>query len=204
MLATSGFTNSSMTVTDRRKVFDLSSLFNSSAESVNSTQPWNNVSTKTPRPRQECSNQVSKVAQSKSGFGHCSMGISRTNLNSMTVNPICPTSRIVPPLLPSGKEGSGNDVQAKSFNLDLAQENSFTSFQNLQSVDFRANNTLKDDTILHGSTIPSSIELKLGQPSQRSLGPGSAVLSAGKPQTTVQEKLTHNCEWRDLFDYNAI
>ncbi|XP_057524340.1 uncharacterized protein LOC130804052 isoform X2 [Amaranthus tricolor] len=192
VLATSGFTNSSMTVTDRRKVFDLSSLFNSSAESVNSTQPWNNVSTKTPRPRQECSNQVSKVAQSKSGFGHCSMGISRTNLNSMTVNPICPTSRIVPPLLPSGKEGSGNDVQAKSFNLDLAQENSFTSFQNLQSVDFRANNTMKDDTILHGSTIPSSIELKLGQPSQRSLGPGSAVLSAGKPQTTVQEKLTHN------------
>ncbi|XP_056694630.1 uncharacterized protein [Spinacia oleracea] len=190
LLATSGLTNSSMAVADRRKVFDMSSLFNSSAES--SLQPQNNVSTSRPRSTQEFSNQILKNAQMENGCNHCNMGTSRRNSHNMTDDPkiASPTLRNSKPSLPSDKEGSGNGCHC---------ENSFSSaFQNLQSVGSRENNSSKDKVVLQRGPFSSSIDLKLGQPSQLSRGTGPIALTtvrhhtSGVQAATVQEKLNQN------------
>lgn len=186
-----------MAVADRRKVFDMSSLFNSSAES--SLQPQNNVSTSRPRSTQEFSNQILKNAQMENGCNHCNMGTSRRNSHNMTDDPkiASPTLRNSKPSLPSDKEGSGNGCHC---------ENSFSSaFQNLQSVGSRENNSSKDKVVLQRGPFSSSIDLKLGQPSQLSRGTGPIALTtvrhhtSGVQAATVQEKLNQNCALRELF-----
>lgn len=196
-----------MPVAERRKVFDLSSLFNSSAESVNSTQPRNNVSTSRPQSAQEYSNQMLKTAERENGCDHCNVDSSRRSSHNMTDNTKLahPTLRSLTPSIPSGKKGLGDDCQSRSFHFISSCENSFSSaFQNVQSVGSKANKILEDD-ILQKGAIPSSIELKLGQPSQLSWGSGSAALSAVRPHTssvqtnTIQKKLNHNCASREFL-----
>ncbi|XP_021769399.1 uncharacterized protein LOC110733636 isoform X2 [Chenopodium quinoa] len=173
LLATSGLTNSSMAVADKRKVFDMSSLFNPSAES--SMQPRNNVSPSRPRAIQDFPNQIVKNAQ------------------------IACTSRNLRPTLLSDKDGPGDGCLSRSFQFTSSCENSSSSaLLNLQRIGSKANNNSKDEVVQQRGPISSSVELKLGQPSQLSWGSGTVSLPAmrlhtsGVQITTAQDMLNPN------------
>ncbi|KAL9226746.1 hypothetical protein vseg_002520 [Gypsophila vaccaria] len=193
-------------VTDRRKVFDLSSLFTSSAESVKSTQPCENVSISRALSNKEYVTKVSKDAHHVHGRGQCathmsSMGSSSRYLHTISENPV--VSYSPPSCLTASeatwKEKSQNSSESSYFNFNAHQssenfpESAIKTSQNIGSKNHRI---LKDHTVLRRSNHPSTIELKLGQPSQLILGSTSstAVLPhfSDVRATSAQERLTSN------------
>lgn len=208
LLTNSGLAKSSMAEADRSKVFDLSSLFTSSAEPVKSSRPWNNVSTSQPQSIHEYANQMSKAEQRENGRDQCSFFMSSTgssgrNSHDMIDNPTrtlplpscLVTSRV------SGRGGSRDDCQSRSSisSIISRSDNSFSSsFQYLQSVGSKTDNNLEDDIVLQRGTLSSSTELKLGQPTQPGWGSRSTSLPDMRSNirdfqtTNFQQQLTHN------------
>ncbi|KAK9683551.1 hypothetical protein RND81_10G149400 [Saponaria officinalis] len=178
---------SNKTVTERRKVFDLSSLFTSSAESVMSTQPCENVSNSRALSNKECVTQVSKDVHQVYGRGQCTTQMSSTGISGR-----CLTGSEA-----TWKENSQNisDSSYFNFNVHRSSENLLGSaIQTSQSIGSENHSILKVNTAVRRSSCPSSIELKLGQPSHPSLQ--STSTSALIPHSSdvraaaSQEKLT--------------
>ena len=201
---------SKVAVPDGGKVFDLSSLFTSSAESIKSSHPRNIVSPRNPQFSQECVDKVSTTEQLGNGCQQYSlMGhtvSSRRNSYSITDNPLitCGASSCL--MKPRANvDGRSTDYcQSSSLHSGIipSSENSFSlAYPNMQGIGSKMlKNNLKDEIVLQRSALPSSIELKLGQPSQCGWGVGSPTLSAIKSNirdlqtTTFQEQLSDNCE----------
>ncbi|XP_074276607.1 uncharacterized protein LOC141600301 isoform X2 [Silene latifolia] len=204
-LPTSHVANSKMAVADRRKVFDLSGLFTSSVESVTSTQPWKNVPISRALSSKENANQVPKDPHQKYGCDQTSLHMSLMRSSGRYSDTVTESPQITsssPSCLTASEaplnEKLQNGSQSSSFNFNNGNSNENlpgSVIQTSQSIGSK-NRNLKDDTAKWRSNLPSSIELKLGQPSQ--LGWGSAFSSSPKAHfidvraTAVQEKLTSN------------
>lgn len=208
LLMTSSLVRSKVAVPDGGKVFDLSSLFTSSVESIKSSHPRNSVFPCNPQFSQECVNKMSTTEQLGNGCQQYSlMGhtvSSRRNSYSMTDNPLitCGASSCL--MMPRANIDGGSTDYCQSSSLHSgiipSSENSFSlAYPNMQGIGSKMhNNNLKDETVLQRSALPSSIELKLGQPSQCGWGVGSPTLSTIKSNirdlqtTTFQEQISDN------------
>ncbi|KAA8525531.1 hypothetical protein F0562_007386 [Nyssa sinensis] len=218
--ATAGLVKHSATVPNMSKNSDAPNLNNTSGAFVGSGQSWNNVVIpKNPHTGQKLVNEVIHNEKQRNAQDSCNFlfkgltGTSQSNLHPRADNQIveCPISGCSTMSKLAGIRGPDNGCQSISAYIDSISKsgNLITSHPNLQNsetpgkdFDFSRFSNSKEGDIVDRDTVPSNIELRLGQPSQQTRTLGNSCLpmfgshlfdTIGDPQKShFLEQLIHN------------